>query len=146
MTQHGNVALIEELDRAFHKRDWDKIEELHAENVVLRAPDSPQPRTGRKALLEWYMGFFRAFPDMDAKLERVFAQGEWVCGEFDISGTHTGPLAGGPGGQTIPATGKKVRMRGSTIYQVQGGKVAEVHEYFDQLGFLSQLGLIPEGP
>ncbi len=142
LTQHDSIAVIDRLEKAQMARDWEEFANLHAESVIQFAPDRAEPRKGRPELVGFYRTFFDAFPDMDAKRERVFAQGEWVCAEYTVTGTHLKPLAN-PGGQPIPPTNKKVRVANCSVYRVQGGKVVEVHEYFDQLGFLAQLGLAP---
>lgn len=139
--QDQNLQVIEAFENAIRNKDWSQFENLLGESVVLHAPDSPEPRRGRRAVREFYKGFAKAFPDMNPTAARRFAQGEWVLGEYLITGTHNGPLAGG--GQTIPATHKKVSIPNATVHRVQGGKVTEVHEYFDQLGLLAQLGLTP---
>ncbi len=120
--------------------DLEAYVNFHAEDVTLYTPVDPEPLRGRDSIRQWYGGFVNGFPDMNIKRERLFAQGEWVCGEYTVSGTHTGPVPG-PGGKEIPPTNKRVKLSSATVYRIQGGKVTEVHEYFDQLSFLAQLGL-----
>lgn len=141
MTQHESMSVIDEVEGALTGKDLDRFVNLHAESVVLHSPDSPEPRKGRTALREWYGGFLNAFPDLQAKRERAVAQGEWVFVEYMVTGTHKGPLPG-PEGQMIPPTNKPVVVKNVSVYRVQGGKVTEVREYFDQLGFMMQLGLM----
>lgn len=140
MAEDDILKVVEAAERAMNARDLDAFANLHAENVTLYAPDSPEPMRGRDSIKHWYGGFVNGFPDMNVKAERLFAQGEWVCGQYTVSGTHTGPLPG-PEGKDIPATNKRVKMSSATVYRIQGGKVTEVHEYFDMLGFMAQLGL-----
>lgn len=144
MGEEESLKVVEALENALRSRDLEAFANLHAEDVLLHAPDRPEPYRGREAIKEWYGGFVNGFPDMDVKAERLFAQGEWVCGEYRVKGTHTGELPGPAGGDPIPPTHKAVDMASATVYRVQGGKVKEVSEYFDQLGFLAQLGLLPE--
>jgi ketosteroid isomerase-like protein len=73
---------------------------------------------------------------------RAFGQANWVCIEGNFTGTHTGPLEGS-GAEIQPATNKAVRVPICFVAHVENGKLAEVHEYNDQLGFLAQLGLAP---
>ncbi|MEE9164474.1 MAG: ester cyclase, partial [Thermoplasmata archaeon] len=86
--------------------------------------------------------FVTAFPDARSKKERSFGQGDWVCQEYTITGTHTGPLKG-PGGEAIPATNQPVRLRGCGVYKFEGGEITEEHDYSDSLGMMAQLGLAP---
>lgn len=143
MGEDDALKVIEAVEKAMNARDFEAFANLHAEDVSLHAPDTPEPIRGRDAVKEWYGGFVNGFPDMDVKTERLFAQGEWVCGEYSITGTHTEPLPGPGGSDPIPPTNKPIQLASATVYRVQGGKVTEVTEYFDQLGFMMQLGLAP---
>jgi predicted ester cyclase len=57
---------------------------------------------------------------------------------WSFSGTHQGGLL------DIPATGKKVRWTGITIYRIVDGKVLEEKGEEDFLGFFRQIGLVPQ--
>jgi ketosteroid isomerase-like protein len=57
-------------------------------------------------------------------------------------GTHTGPLET-PTGETIPPTGKQVRLRECDVATVENGLITSHRFYFDQMEFLEQLGLAP---
>jgi hypothetical protein len=63
--------------------------------------------------------------------------------EGTFRGTNTGPLQG-PGGLT-PATSQAFTLEFCDVFGVHDGKVGTHRVYYDQLSFLSQLGLIP-GP
>ena len=72
-----------------------------------------------------------------------FEIGDTAIDEGYFIGTNSGPLPM-PDGQSIPATGKKIRIRGCDLATVQGGVVTRHRFYFDQMDFLQQLGLAPE--
>jgi predicted ester cyclase len=48
-------------------------------------------------------------------------------------GTHSGDLRG------LPATGKRLRFAGQTIYEMKDGQVAGHWQVVDRLGFVEQL-------
>jgi steroid delta-isomerase-like uncharacterized protein len=135
-----SLKVIEEVESAMNARDWGVWDDLHAENVVLHSPDSPEPTRGREKVQAWYKAFATGFPDLDVKTLRTFGAGDWVIGEYMVSGTHTGPLPG-PEGEISP-TNKRVQLASATVYRIEGGQVAEIHEYFDQMSFMAQLGLM----
>jgi hypothetical protein len=56
--------------------------------------------------------------------------------------THTGPLVG-PAGE-IPATGRKLELQFCDVFIARGSRFAEHHIYYDQVTFLTQLGLMPQ--
>ena len=47
-----------------------------------------------------------------------------------------------PDGQTIPPTGKQIRMRAADVATVREGRIVRHDFYFDQLDMLVQLGLM----
>jgi len=51
-----------------------------------------------------------------------------------------------PSGESVPATGKQIRIRECDVVLVEGGQITQHRFYFDQLEFLDQLGLLPEPP
>lgn len=141
MTEEDNLKVIEGVDNALRAEDWEAWGDLHAENVAHHSPDRPEAARGREAVGGWYRGWFRGFPDLDVKPLRTFGQGDWVVREYAVSGTHTGPFPG-PKGESIPPTNRRIEVPFATLFRVEGGQVTEVHEYFDQLSLLAQLGLM----
>ena len=78
-----------------------------------------------------------AFPDMQATIEDMIAEGDKVAVRYTGTGTHKGELMG------IPATGKQIAVTGIEIIRIAGGKMVERWEAFDNLSFMQQLGVIP---
>jgi len=142
MSVEENLRVIEAFSRAFDERRWDRFFELHAQSAALWAPGLAEPLKGRAAIREWELGFVGGFPDFRFRTDQPFGHGRLVCFQWTFTGTHTAPLPG-PGGKAIPATNKPVRIRGCSVYTVEGGEITERRLYFDQLEFLQQLGLAP---
>jgi predicted ester cyclase len=133
--------LIAEITDAFNSHDEARIREGYAEDVRMLAPGAELE--GVDAAVEYSMGYVRAFPDVRLETTNIVEGGDWIVAEFKYAGTNTGPLATPDGGE-IPATGRKAVGTGVDIVRIVDGKVAEEHLYFDQLEFLTQLGIIPE--
>ncbi|MCJ2531794.1 MAG: ester cyclase [Candidatus Thermoplasmatota archaeon] len=142
MTVEENLQKVDPMIEAFNDHDLDRFVGFRAESNVYHAPELPEPLKGRGALREFYQGLLKAFPDGRAEVVRAFGQGDWVSLELTVTGTHQGPLPG-PGGEAIPATNKPVRFKTCFVVKFEGGEVTEEHEYWDQLGFMAQLGLAP---
>lgn len=142
MSVEDNLKVIDRMVKAYNTRNWELVDRLHAESVIGVSPDSSEPRRGREAIRQEFVGFATAFPDSVLKATRTFGQKDWVSGEFSFSGTHKGPLAG-PGGQAIPPTNKPLRMQYAVVYRLKKGEITERHEYFDLMGMMAQLGLTP---
>jgi len=53
---------------------------------------------------------------------------------------HTGTLPDIP----VPPTGKEVLAKGCSVYHLKDGKIIEIIVHEDDLGFMQQLGVIPQ--
>ena len=82
----------------------------------------------------------RAMPDAQAVIETIFEAGDAVIVEGRFVGTFTGPLAS-PEGDVAP-NGAKVDLRFADVSRIRGGRIVSYHTYYDQLGMLTQLGLM----
>lgn len=135
--------LVEEVVEAFNRHDLDRVANWYAEDAVHHQPNRAEPLRGRDRIREDYRkSTWIPFPDFHVELERAFGRGDWLCVQGSLTGTHKGPLEGSDG-ETIPATGRSIRVPICLVVRVEDGKAAEVYEYNDQLGFLAQLGLAP---
>ena len=85
-------------------------------------------------------GWRAAFPDLKTQVDKMLVDGEYVTVLWSGEGTNTGE------GNGLPATGKKLKGRGITIWRISGGKIREEWSEFDQLRILQQLGLMPVPP
>lgn len=83
-----------------------------------------------------------AFPDMRGRDDLKAEAGDTAFNEWIFGGTHSGPFETPEG--TIPATGKRVTLRGCDLVAVRDGRIYEQRAY-DQLSLMTQLGLVPEG-
>lgn len=71
-------------------------------------------------------------------IQELFSAGDRVTVRWTGSGTHVGEVNG------IPPTGKSVRVDAISIHRMRNGKIAETWEVWDTLGFLQQLGVVPQ--
>jgi ketosteroid isomerase-like protein len=131
---------------AMRRTDAGDIEgflELQADDAQWNVPGA-QPR-GKDQVREWLGPFYTGFSSYRHDLTRVFEQGNVVWAEGVWTGTNDGPLVT-PDGEA-PATGRTVAFPFGMSVTIDEalGQATEVNVYFDQLGFLAQLGLIPEG-
>ena len=136
--------LSEAFGDAYNAHDLEAIRGSLRPDVVLVAPDAGELK-GPDQFVAYMKGFFDAFPD--ARLEPVagYADGNTTIDEWIFRGTHTGPLAL-PDGQIVPPSGKPVSVPGMDIETWdEDGKLMADRAYFDQLEFLTQLGLVPAG-
>jgi ketosteroid isomerase-like protein len=82
----------------------------------------------------------RAVPDAKAVIDSRHEVGETIVVEGRFAGRFTGPLASDDG--DIDPTGATVDLRFADVSTVRNGKLVSYHTYYDQLGLLTQLGLM----
>ena len=98
----------------------------------------PGGETGAAGLRTTFAALRVAFPDIHYTLEDLFAEGDHVAVRWTWEGTHTAPIRG------FSARGARVKDTGMAIYELQGGKIIRVTLETDRLGFLQQIGVVPD--
>ncbi len=112
--------------RAINEGDWDAYGNLFAEDLVMQTPSLPGISKGREARVSMVKGIMDAFPDGKVEMVRSFGQGDWACLEVRFTGT-----AAVSDEEETPAT---VDFPYCIVMRFEDGKVAELNEYYDQLG------------
>jgi steroid delta-isomerase-like uncharacterized protein len=136
MSMQENKTIARRFIQVWGKGDLNIIDELASPSLSVQYPAIPKVIRGGKAFRQVMEMFRSAFPDSDLQIEEEIAEDDKVVIRWIFSGTHQGSLLG------IPATGKKVKWTGITIYQIVDGKVMEEKGEEDFLGFLRQIGLV----
>jgi steroid delta-isomerase-like uncharacterized protein len=131
--------VLDRLTEAVMRGKVDELPNLYADDATMVTPDAGEIR-GREAIAGYLETFSRAFPDASWEAKSQLEVGDTAVDEGWFIGTHTGPLAT-PTGDTIPATGKRVRVRECDVATVENGRITSHRFYFDQMEFLEQLGL-----
>jgi ketosteroid isomerase-like protein len=117
---------------------------LYAPDAVMVTPDQGEIR-GREQIIQYLKEINDAFPDNTYEPAYKHESGDTAIDEGYFVGTHTAPLSL-PTGESVPATGKVVRLRSCDIATVQNGVITNHRFYFDRMDLLGQLGLLPETP
>ncbi len=115
------------------------LEQLYAPDAVGESADDPRLE-GAAAIVDYVLAFRRAIPDLSFESLTKFESGDTAIDEGYLTGTHTGVLST-PDGDVAP-TGNRLRLRQCDILTVADGRAVAHHFYFDQLEFLTQLGLM----
>jgi predicted ester cyclase len=103
-----------------------------------------EPLRGRDAVLAFAEKFRAAFPDLNFwGTADLIAEGDYVVGQWEGGGTHTGEAFDDMPLGALPAdTGKTMRFTGTTVLKVENGLITEEIGLDDGIAALSQLGLI----
>ena len=127
--------------QAFNAHDDEAVRALCAPNSRLEAPGEVRI-LGRDALSGQAVVMFNAFPGARITAQNELVDGPRVIQEFIFEGFHAGPLVGSAG--TIPATGRKITVRGVLVGRYERNLATDLRLYFDRLEVITQLGLTPE--
>ncbi len=92
---------------------------------------------GEAAVREYFATSRAAFPDQRNEVRAIHDTDAGVIVEFDLLGTHRGPLRG------IPPTGREFRCPMVALFLFEGDRIVCERVYFDSATILRQLGLMP---
>lgn len=82
-----------------------------------------------------------AFSDVQVEVTPLDAGRDFVCAEWVVSMTHTGPFELATGSVVEP-TGTRLTLYGVTIAEFLGMRICALRQYWDRLSVLDQLGLL----
>ena len=143
--QTDNKAIVGRWFTEFWGKDLNLavIDEIAAPDMLLKY-SLHEPRRGHDDIRAFMTDFRAAFPDLNFwGTADLIAEGDYVVGQWEGGGTHTGPafadfLVGG-----LPAaTGRQMRFTGTTVLKLRDGRIVEEIGLDDGVKALTQLGLI----
>jgi ketosteroid isomerase-like protein len=134
--------VMDRLNRAMESKDKETLASSYAADAVAYTPDQGEIR-GRDAITSYLFDLWEAMPDVRYNQMGRYESGNVAIDEGIVIGTNTGPLRM-PSGETMQPTGKELRIRSCDVATVENGEITSHHFYFDQVEFLSQLGLMRE--
>jgi steroid delta-isomerase-like uncharacterized protein len=114
----------------------DLAAELFAADHKMHDPQVPTP-DGPSGMVE-IISTYQNGVNGHWAIQELFSTADRVVVRWIGSGTHTAEING------LPPTGKQVKVDAISIHRMRDGKIAETWEAWDTLGFLQQLGAIPQ--
>jgi steroid delta-isomerase-like uncharacterized protein len=137
------LSMSAEENKAMVRRSWestdnvDVLDEMYISDAVWHLPD--QEIQGVEQFKQYVTMYMTAFPDAQVTVEDELAEGGKVVNRYTIRGTHQGETEA-----FGPPTGRQVEFRGITISRIEGGKIVEEWQAYDNLSLVQQLGLVRE--
>jgi steroid delta-isomerase-like uncharacterized protein len=110
------------------------VDELIAEDMVDHTPFPGLP-ADREGARQTFEAIRAAFPDHDAEVVHMVADGDLVATYKIFTGTHEGNFMG------VPPTGREVTIRVMDFVRYRDGRIVEHWNIVDQAGLLRQLGV-----
>ena len=119
------------------------VDELAAPDMLLKY-SLHEPRRGHADIKAFMTDFRRAFPDLKFwGTAELIAEGDYVVGQWEGGGTHTGPAFGDFLQGSLPAsTGLRMHFTGMTVLRLRDGRIMEEIGLDDGVTALTQLRVL----
>ncbi len=136
MTTSDNISLMERWYREVWQENKDEtIYELLAPDAVLNGTNGPKEQIhGPKEFAAFAEQIRSAFAPTKIVVEDSFGVDDKVVARWSATMIHNG------NGLGVPATGKQVRITGTSIARIENGKIVEGWDNWDRLAMLEQIG------
>lgn len=133
--EEQNKTLVKNLMDGFNRKDSTVYEIYYAPNCVFYFPSAKLKPSTNLEDKEALMSLWRAFPDIQWRIEEMIAKENMVATRFSVKGTQKETWIG------IPSTEKKFEASGIFITRIENGKIVEHREDADLFGMVMQLGM-----
>jgi predicted ester cyclase len=137
MSEQENLTLLKRSLERFNAKELEGYLEMFDKSVVFHGL-SRKLKPGVGGLRQYYTQLRQGFPDMRLASEDAIADGEKIANRYTFYGTHKGEYLG------IAPTMKLVISPGLVMHLFRSGKCVETWFAGDSLGFLTQIGAIPQ--
>ncbi len=114
--------------------DLEKLMTYFPEDVVYEDAALGVVNHNKTELRKFASDFFTAFPDTHFEFISAVVSGNHAAVEWVMSGTQTGDMP------NMPASNKKMSVRGVSVMEIRNGKVVHDVDYWDFATFRRQLG------
>ena len=139
MTSTSTLGLYaQRINEAWNSHDIEGVLSFYAPGCVGEDVGTAIPLLGRDAMRTMLENYWRAFPDLKFEVVDSLAEGSRIAIFWIGEGTHQGTI------MNIPPTGRRVRVRGVSIIEVEDGLIVRGQSIWDLAGMLRHMGLLPE--
>ncbi len=109
-------------------------------DFVFRDASEGKPLVGDEAQAFWPT-WFAGFPEVDYKVTRTIASEAIAVTQWTFTGTHNGPIDPPIFENRVEPTGRTIRFRGVTVYDVSQGRIQRETGYMDLATLMVELGV-----
>ncbi|MFB6188841.1 MAG: ester cyclase [Halapricum sp.] len=118
------------------ENNLDLVAEVFAEDAVEHGAFGQESHSSEERR-EQMQQLLLAFPDFEAEVLDIVAEGDTVAMRVRLSGTHEGQFAG------VEPTGKSFDVQNMVFTRIEDGKIVERWVQPDTLAMVTQLGIDP---
>lgn len=135
VVEEQNAALVTRIFDELNKRNEAVYQELYAPEYAWHFPANNPKTLTREEEAVFVKLLWVGFPDIHYDIEEIVARDDTIVARFMARGTHKGEYQG------LLPTGNTWETGGVWMARIKNGKVVEVREEFDLLGWMQQLGM-----
>ncbi|HET6781136.1 MAG TPA: ester cyclase [bacterium] len=133
---------FEDYKAAWNRHDVSALAKYYGQNGTLTNPAAG--RVSGEALKGWLNVLFTGVPDFEVEVVSATPVNDHTLAEQAvIKGTWTQPFPAGPLAGAKP-TGKSFSVPLAAFYEWKDGKIISGTHYFDQMAWLTQIGVIEQ--
>ena len=135
----NNAAIARQwFEQFWNQKNFDTIEKLVAPNCRLHGHADNDAVVGMAEFRQFAQALQKAFPDIRIEVEETISEGDRTVARWVSRGTHRSDFMG------IPASGKTIVVRGTSVIRFADGKMVESWDNWDKFGMLQAIGALPE--
>lgn len=132
--------LIEQEAAGWSSGNLDQLLSVFSDDVTYEDVPLGVVFHGKEELRAFAKGFFNGFPDLKAVIVTTVVNGDRGASEWTFAGTQTGDMP------NMPASNKRMDLRGMSTYEFASGKIKRKIDYWDVGTMMRQLGFAPGKP
>ena len=124
------------VEECWNQGNLNKASEFLTDQVRFHDPVFPSLNPGIQNIKTHIEVCRRAFPDLKFTIDDTIAERNEVVLHWSARGTHKGQFLG------MQPTNRKVTIDGTSIYRLEGSKIAESHANWNLASMMAQLGVL----
>jgi steroid delta-isomerase-like uncharacterized protein len=136
-TELRNLRSVTDVLQYWNRQDLEGVLTYYDDGITWLNIAMEETYRGKSEVRVFLRKLFAAFPDLNFEVTYKIARGDNVAEQWFIRGTHLGMFMG------IPPTGRHVEIPGMSMAELREGKFVSDHFYFDALGVLRDMALMP---
>src|SRR6266852_1932121 len=136
-TERHNMGSVTDVLQYWNRQDVEGVLNYYDDSITWLNIAMEETYRGKGEVRVFLKRLFSAFPDLNFEVTYKIARGDNVAEQWFIRGTHRGTFMG------IPPTGRRIDIPGMSMAELREGKFVSDHFYFDALGVLRDMALMP---
>ena len=124
------------MEECWNRGNLNLASELLADRVRFHDPVFPNLNAGVQNIKNHIEQCRHAFPDLKFTIDDTIAERDEVVIHWTARGTQSGPFLG------MQPTNRKATVTGTSIYRLEGEKIAEEYANWNLASMMTQLGVV----